>query len=242
MWEEKTSLIARNRSVSKWLIVTLLILVCGCAATKPNSVKSAVLDLQSRLSSEDLDLIARNPRSDVVGELHFPIGIDLRNDWGMWSTNRKLLDSCGVSDADTCSQVIFEKLWDAVQETKDLALRQSLNCQFKLMESIQINPAGFKYLQMGQLLDALREQIDSQANPNNLKCGGRLSLVVTGSVPNLTCWTRYEFSETASLHDFLKWASFRNGFKVRNNPPDIELVFYEECAWPRPFNKPNRDG
>ena len=103
----------------------------------PRTVDEAVALLRSQwLSEDDLDRILRNPESRVVARLHFPFGLAVRNEFGLWKGNSDLITSCGQAHPDECSDVIFERLWESVRENADTALVMALDRQFRYCDVV----------------------------------------------------------------------------------------------------------
>jgi hypothetical protein len=44
-------------------------------------------------------------------DLHFGLGVRIREDFGLWRGNRALLLSCGSLDPDDASMAIIRALW-----------------------------------------------------------------------------------------------------------------------------------
>ena len=42
---------------------------------------------------------------------HFGLGLGIRNNWGLWRPNSKLLAACGTQEADVASSLILEEFW-----------------------------------------------------------------------------------------------------------------------------------
>jgi len=239
------------RMLRSLLFVYLILLVnCTFAHRAPASSRQAIprtVDqaaealMSQRLPKEDLDWILRNPKDSVVDSLHLPFGTQVRNSWKLWGENKDLLASCGVDDAEACSGIIFERLWERVREDADPLLVKRLDCQFQLIEEAQINYKGFYSLRIGEVLQSVQSQIDRQLDglTGRLQlppdCPATLRLRVTGD-PDLNCWARVEFSEDGhdpvALERLLGWISWRNGFDVLHSPPAIEVRFRDKCAWP----------
>lgn len=210
------------------------------SADIPATVEQAVQELrQNWLSKEELDWILRNPKGQVVATLHLPFGMQVRNEWRLWGGNKELLASCGVEDAEECSGIIFMHLWESLRKDADPLLVKQLDCHFQFMEQIHINYKGFYKLRIGEILTRVQRQIDDQlpdlASRFPEGCSSRLDLQPKGD-PNLSCWSRVEFSEDGrdpvSLDLLLGWLSFRNSFEVNHFPPVIQLDFYKKCSWP----------
>ena len=209
----------------------------------PHSVGRAVDILKEQwLPGSALDWILRNPKDVVTARLHLPFGTSVRNEFRLWGRNPSLMKSCGVTDPEACSGIIFERLWESVRREADSELVRRLDCQFELINLIRIRYAGFYRLRIGEILERTQEQIDQQvisagsALPAGCAEPASLLLKPTGD-PDLSCWSRAEFSENrndpVSLSQFLGWISWRNGFDVLHAPPEITLPFREKCSWPQ---------
>jgi hypothetical protein len=183
----------------------------GPAKFVPKTVDEAVLALKTEwLSPADRDWILRTPRDHTVATLHFPFGTAVRNSFKLWGDNPELMASCGVTDPEECSSIIFDRLWQAVRADADPGLVRRLDCQFTLIERIQINYKGFGKLTVGRMLNSIHAQIDQQmssmARTETQPCQTALRLEPTGH-PHLSCFVRAEFSKDklprASLDRFL---------------------------------------
>jgi len=65
----------------------------GPAQAWPLTIAEAVDRLQSTLSQAVKDEIAAMPESDLL-DLHFGLGMWVRNNFGLWENNLPLLDEC----------------------------------------------------------------------------------------------------------------------------------------------------
>jgi hypothetical protein len=207
----------------------------------PKTVDEAVVTLKTEwLSPTERDWILRTPRNQAVAKLHIPFGTAVRNSFKLWGGNPELIASCGVPHPEACSSIIFDRLWQSLRADADPGLVRQLDCQFKLIEQIDINYKGFGNLTVEKMLDSVQEQIDQQmdslAKSGAQLCQTSLRLEPTGD-PNLKCFVRAEFSNDKSPHTsldrFWGWIGWRNGFEVLNEPPNIRLRFDNRCAWPQ---------
>jgi len=80
----------------------------------PKTVDEAVERLLATLSEDELQQIANTSENDLF-MLHFGLGQNIRNSFGLWQGNQALLDSCETFDADDASSKIIEKLWKRLQ-------------------------------------------------------------------------------------------------------------------------------
>ena len=87
----------------------------------PQSVAEAVSALLALIKPEDKEQIRRMNQKDLM-ELHFTLGMYIRNNFGFWQGNRRLLADCGNANADDASGVIIEALWRTLQKQAGPAL------------------------------------------------------------------------------------------------------------------------
>jgi hypothetical protein len=84
----------------------------------PDSVDAAVDILIARLSEEDR-LRVKNTKKDDLIEYHHGWGTSIRNDFGLWAENEKLLHSAcrgEICHPDDASMVIIETVWTRLQK------------------------------------------------------------------------------------------------------------------------------
>lgn len=70
--------------------------------------------LMAILSGEEKLMIALMPEDDLI-DLHFGLGLAIRNAFGLHEPGSKLLASCGTSHPNDASGVIISALWRALQ-------------------------------------------------------------------------------------------------------------------------------
>lgn len=205
--------------------------------TYPATITQAVEHIKIRLmKAQDLEWVLRNPKDVVVTDLHLPFGTFIRNEFGLWGRNKKLLAACGNKGAEDCSHIIFEALWFSVRNDAEPQVVKNLDCHFQLTQRQQVKYQGFYLLTLGDVLKNIQNQIDEQTASATAvgDCPNKLIFVLEGN-PDLSCWVRAEFSEDGrdpvSLERFWGWFSWRNGFTVKNDPPKIILSFHNACSW-----------
>ena len=91
----------------------------------PKTVEEAVQILMKELSLKDKVAIA-NMNADEVEDLHFGLGMFIRNRFGFWEGNPRLLLDCAedagkrIEDADVASAVIIGRLALELERTHKL--------------------------------------------------------------------------------------------------------------------------
>jgi hypothetical protein len=78
--------------------------------TWPRTLQDAVDLLVYTLSPVEKHAIAARSEDDLI-DLHFVLGVKIREDFGLWRGNRALLQSCGSLDPDDASMAIIRALW-----------------------------------------------------------------------------------------------------------------------------------
>ncbi len=86
----------------------------GVKIIYPVTVGEAVCELIARLSAKDKTFIASLKESDLI-TLHHTLGRCIRNEFGLWEGNQKLLKSCRRKHPDNASSVILASLWKKFQ-------------------------------------------------------------------------------------------------------------------------------
>jgi hypothetical protein len=82
----------------------------------PDTVEEAVGRLSLILDSGQKAYIASMKEEDLI-DLHFGLGLAIRNAYGLHQLGSKLLASCGASlHPDDASGVIINKLWQTLQQ------------------------------------------------------------------------------------------------------------------------------
>jgi hypothetical protein len=92
---------------------------------QPQSVEEAVDRLHANISLNDEILLASTNEENLM-DLHFGLGHHIRNEFGLWSGNDALLESCRILTGDRnlhvddASMVIIRALWEKVKENNIL--------------------------------------------------------------------------------------------------------------------------
>ncbi|MEI6069014.1 MAG: DUF6794 domain-containing protein [Methylococcaceae bacterium] len=76
----------------------------------PETAVEAVDRLMVVLESEHKVAIATTQEDDLI-DLHFSLGMAIRNAFGLYEPQSQLLASCGVVHPDDTSGVLIKKLW-----------------------------------------------------------------------------------------------------------------------------------
>jgi hypothetical protein len=81
----------------------------------PVTIDEAVGVMIAALFDEDKATISAMAESELVS-LHMSLGAWIRNNFGLWSGNRPLLESTGEPNADDASMVIIVAVWRRLRE------------------------------------------------------------------------------------------------------------------------------
>lgn len=83
----------------------------------PETVTEAVEQLLLVLTDEQKAEIAAIPEEDLIN-LHFGLGREIRNAFGLHDLGSKLLADCGIPHPDDGAGVIVKKLWGIQNKNK----------------------------------------------------------------------------------------------------------------------------
>ncbi|MDP2644234.1 MAG: hypothetical protein Q8P24_04795 [Desulfobacterales bacterium] len=93
----------------------------------PRTVDEAVDRLIAELPLKDKAILA-NMTEEELDQPHFTIGNYIRNNFGLWTGNESLMESCrAVSEnddlhVDSASIIIIEELWKKLRKTHKLRI------------------------------------------------------------------------------------------------------------------------
>ena len=105
----------------------------GKPSTPPKTVQDAVDRLINELPLKDKTTIANMAEDDLV-TLQTNLGYYIGNQFGIWSGNRELMDSCEIISGDVdlhpdfAPSVIIKELWERLQETHKLRVVKQQGC------------------------------------------------------------------------------------------------------------------
>ena len=97
---------------------------------QPRSVKEAVDRLYAEISLNDEILLASMTEADLP-DFHFSLGHHIRNEFGLWSGNDALLESCRIIagkqylHVDDASSIIIKALWVRLKKENRLNIIES---------------------------------------------------------------------------------------------------------------------
>ena len=80
----------------------------------PETVNDAVDLLMRILTDEQKNEIAALQEDNLI-DLHFGLGLAIRNAFGLHDLNSKLLAGCGTKHSDDAAGVIIDFLWEKVK-------------------------------------------------------------------------------------------------------------------------------
>jgi hypothetical protein len=101
----------------------------GKPSTPPKTVQEAVDRIIDELSLKDKTTIASMAEDELI-TLQFTLGSNIGKEFGVWSGNRQLLESCEAISGDVylhpdfAPSVIIKELWESLRETHKLRVIQ----------------------------------------------------------------------------------------------------------------------
>lgn len=86
-------------------------------ARPPESLDEAVVRLMTILDEDQKAIIAAMREEDLI-DLHFGLGMAIRNAFGLHEPGSQLLTSCGVAHPDDASEIFVKMLWRELSDKK----------------------------------------------------------------------------------------------------------------------------
>ena len=83
-------------------------------STWPLTLDAVVERLLGLMSDADKEVVRNTPEDKLI-RFHFPWGMGIRNEFGLWRGNTQLLESCGGEHPDDASSVIIRAVWERLQ-------------------------------------------------------------------------------------------------------------------------------
>jgi hypothetical protein len=82
-------------------------------------MKDAVYVLSLLIDDEDKTAFKNMSEEEFIINIHFSIGLYIRNNFGLWSNNKKLLRACGGEhiNSDDAATIILKAFWKNIQST-----------------------------------------------------------------------------------------------------------------------------
>ena len=188
----------------------------------PRTIDDAVTVLKQKLPAETRSKIA-DMMEDQLIDMHFGLGMWIRNVFGLWGGNFELLESCGSRDMapDGASSVILTALWKSLrQDRPDYPQLHALETR---LFSLRVTPFQVRHLTfpeiIRQLNEAVRPALRAAGQPEN-----NLVFVLSDGDQKPADEVR---NRRFSYHALLKpWGISRA--EVAKPVPPLDLVDYRE--------------
>jgi len=83
----------------------------------PTTVEAAVRILRSMIPDKEQGEIAAMLEDDLI-DLHLGLGLWIRNAFGLWKEDSKLLEATGERDPDDAALAIIRALWQSLRRER----------------------------------------------------------------------------------------------------------------------------
>ena len=90
----------------------------GYPDRKPDTIQEAIDILNAVLTEDQKHDIANCRETDLI-QYHFSLGLWIRNNFGLWQGNSRLLEELGAYHADDASFTLIEKYRASIQNSRD---------------------------------------------------------------------------------------------------------------------------
>ena len=86
----------------------LLLLLVACAARAPRDLEDALARIDARVTDEDRALLRSGERNAI--DMHFGLGMAIRNEWHLWGRSRlvRWFRGVGITHPDDMSSILLD--------------------------------------------------------------------------------------------------------------------------------------
>lgn len=209
-------------------VLTLVALV-GIAVACDELVypRSWPTSVDEALSVLDVQLDAASKRRlayldyDEIGELHEGLGTTIRDRFGMYKGNERLLRDCDPEyiHADTCSSIIISRFWKNVRAELPQAEQAGLEDLEQKMNRVRLKrQAQYRDVPLKDIVavfnNAIRAQVPEDA---------RFEIRYDPAYANERVSVAWHAREPIALREGVKFLAENARMNVRKTPPDVVL-------------------
>jgi len=191
----------------------------------PETLGEATSLLISEMSVKDKRFIATRKQDDLIS-FHFGWGMGIRNRFGLWTGNEKLLASCGSRwmHPDEASSVIIESVWRELRDGLDADLRAALDEVHSVCDAVEFGSDALEGINFAVLAEKVNMEIRKTYPEKTAR--ERVVFEVTGGEEWMTrpLGLNLREGETLSLCRILAPLSFRHFANIEYEPGKIILA------------------
>jgi len=211
--------------------IAVVVLYLIYPGTEPRTVDEAVALIDARMDKEGRRELARMGKNDLVS-LHFGWGMSIRNEFGMWAGNERLLSDCNTRylntqylDPDGCSGVIIERLWQKARSELPQTERLPLEALEAKMDRVTLAPYEYKSRSLPEVAALLNDAVRAQ-----LPEKGRFNIGYDPADADYS--VSWGEPRPSPFGDALRRLASNSGVSVRKTPPDLFLESYWKPVMP----------
>ncbi|MBK1879623.1 lipocalin family protein [Pelagicoccus mobilis] len=179
----------------------------------PSTLKEATDLLISEMSEDDKTFVATRAQDDLI-MFHMGWGMGIRNRFGLWAGNKKLLSSCGSRwmHPDSASGVIINSVWKELRNDLDPSYLKDIEEIQALAKTIPVHGPDIAGKTFKEIADFLAQTASD-------------SFLVTFDIHQREGHDTHVIFETfegeQTLAEILSMLSFRFGFRLLYEPGKI---------------------
>ncbi|MEM9158615.1 MAG: DUF6794 domain-containing protein [Verrucomicrobiota bacterium] len=190
----------------------------------PESLEEATDLLVSEMSEEDKIYVVTRKEDDLI-QFHMGWGMGIRNRFGLWAGNKKLLASCGSRwmHPDGASGVIIHSVWERLRDEQDDLFLSEIDRVHTVTEEVELEVSKLRGLSFEELVGVINLSIRDVESAEGGEEGVRFEIAADAEVKEIQPDLDFLTEETIRLSRFLNVVSFRYFERVDYEPDRIIL-------------------
>lgn len=218
----RPSLTARSAGVLVFVGLAPLAIACAqliYPRSWPTTIEEALAILDRQVDPQTKKELAYAGFDDLT-ELPHDWRRTIRNDFGLWDRNSRLLGRCDpeYKNPDSCASVLASRFWNRVRAELPETERLALETLEKNMERVRLRSDRFDAKPLSEVVAYFNDAIRAQ-----LPEAGRLEIRYDPAHANKPITAAWHIMDTVSLREALGIVLASNELKARKAPPDLYI-------------------
>lgn len=216
----RPSLTARSAGVLVFVALAPLAIACSqfiYPRSWPTTVEEALAILDAQVDTKAKRQLAYTGFDDLT-DLDQGWKRSIRNDFGLWDRNNRLLNRCDpeYKNPDSCASTITSRFWRRARAELPAGERLALETLEANMERVRVKSEQFEQQPLQEIVAYFNDAIDAQLAEN-----ARFAIRYDSAYANKPVSAAWHVMDNISLREALGIVATSNRFKLRKAPPDL---------------------
>ncbi len=216
----RPSLTARSAGVLVFVALAPLAIACSqliYPRSWPTTIEGALAILDAQVDASSKRQLAYTGFDDLT-DLDQGWKRSIRNDFGLWDRNNRLLKRCDpeYKNPESCASTITSRFWRRARAELPADERLALERLESNMERVRVQSEQFERRPLQEVVAHFNEAIDAQLAENS-----RFTIRYDAAHADKPVSAAWHVMDNISLREALGIVAASNRFKLRKAPPDL---------------------